>query len=397
MLKNKKILLGVCGSIAAYKSAFLIRLLVKEGAEVRVIMTPSAAAFISPLTLSTLSKNPVHTEYFNSKDGTWNNHVELALWADVLLIAPATANTLAAMSVGLCYNLLLAVWLSAKSKVCVAPAMDLDMYLHPTTNDNLKRLSSMGVQIIPAETGELASGLSGQGRMAEPENILAFLNNMFQPGDFTGKKILINAGPTHEYIDPVRFIGNMSSGKMGISLAEEVANRGGHVVLVLGPVSLHVNHPNIEVLEVTGAEEMFEKCTQYFPQCDGAILAAAVADYRPESKSDIKIKKKSDQLNLTLVKTPDTLAELGKMKKQNQVLFGFALETDNELENALKKLNSKNLDSIVLNSLRDETAGFGKDTNKITIIDKSLGAIPFDTKSKKEVAKDIADHFLSKF
>lgn len=397
MLQNKKVLLGVCGSIAAYKSAFLIRLLVKAGADVRVIMTPSAADFISPLTLATLSKNPVYSEYFNPEAGTWNNHVELALWADVLLIAPATANTLAAMAMGLCDNLLLAVWLSARSKVLVAPAMDLDMYVHPTTLRNLASLESMGVGIVPAETGELASGLNGQGRMAEPEHIVAFLETSFQKQDFAGKTVLVNAGPTHEFIDPVRFIGNMSSGKMGICIAEEIADRGGKVFLVLGPVNLRPNHPNIEVHSVVDAENMFGTCTALFSQCDGAILAAAVADYRPEVKSDTKIKKNSDHFELSLVKTPDTLAELGKMKSEKQVLFGFALETDHEIENAIKKLTQKNLDSIVLNSLRDETAGFGKDTNKITIIDKSNGAIPFETKTKRAVAKDIADHFLSKF
>lgn len=397
MLKNKKILLGVCGSIAAYKSAFLIRLLVKAGAEVRVVMTPSAADFISPLTLATLSKNPVHTTYFNAEDGTWNNHVELALWADVLLIAPASANTIAAMAAGLCDNLLLAVWLSAKSKVMVAPAMDLDMYQHPTTRRNLDTLASMGVAVIPAESGELASGLSGQGRMAEPENILTFLQEQDPLQDFAHKKILVNAGPTHEFIDPVRFIGNMSSGKMGICIAEEIAQRGGQVILVLGPVATTPSHPNIQVIKVVEAEEMYRECTHIFPDCDGAILAAAVADYRPEFKSDTKIKKKTDQMDLSLVKTPDTLAELGRLKSHKQVLFGFALETNNELENARKKLSQKNLDSIVLNSLNDELAGFGKDTNKITIIDKSNQETRFDAKSKKEVAKDIVNHFLAKF
>lgn len=391
MLKNKKIILGVCGSIAAYKSAFLTRLLVKAGAEVRVVLTPAAASFVSPLTFSTLSKNPVLSEYFNPETGDWNNHVELALWADLVLIAPATAHTVASMASGLCDNLLLAVWLSAKCPVMIAPAMDLDMYRHPTFVRNIESLKQMKVRVIESGHGELASGLVGEGRMEEPEHILETVVRLFGPGEFEGKKILVNAGPTYEFLDPVRFIGNLSSGKMGYSIAEELADRGAEVHLVSGPVSIRTSHPGIQVYAVTGADEMYEKCTKLFPKMNAAILSAAVADYKSASTETAKIKKKSDNMILPLVKTPDTLAALGKLKKK-QVLIGFALETDQEEKNAREKLEKKNLDAIVLNSLNDKGAGFMSDTNKITLIDNKGENIKFELKSKKAVASDIADY-----
>lgn len=391
MLKNKRIILGVCGSIAAYKAAFLTRLLVKAGAEVKVVMTPAAASFVSPLTFSTLSKNPVNSEYFNAETGDWNNHVELALWADLLLIAPATAHTIASMASGLCDNLLMAVWLSAKCPVMVAPAMDLDMYRHPTFLRNINALKQMNVEVIESGHGELASGLIGEGRMEEPEQILSLVVKKLGSPDFKGRKILVNAGPTYEFIDPVRFIGNLSSGKMGYSLAEELANRGAEVHLVSGPVSIQTSHPGIHLYHITGADEMYETCTELFPNMDAAILSAAVADYKPAQKASAKIKKKSDTMELELVKTPDTLAALGKIKK-GQILIGFALETDREEQNAKEKLEKKNLDAIVLNSLNDKGAGFMSDTNKITLIDNKGEKVNFELKSKKAVAADIADY-----
>ena len=331
MLKNKKIIVGVSGSISAYKSAFLIRLLVKQGAEVRVVMTPDALAFISPLTLSTLSKNTVYSQYYDANTGVWHNHVELALWADIILIAPATANTIAKMATGICDNLLLAVWLSAKSKVVVAPAMDLDMYQHPTFKKNMADLASIGVEIIEAESGELASGLEGEGRLAEPETIVQYLKNIDVEQDFFRKIVLINAGPTYEHLDPVRFIGNHSSGKMGIDIAEEIAKRGGSVNLVLGPTDIRPQNPHIQVINVMSADEMHAACIDFFKQSDIAILSAAVSDYKPKVKSDQKIKKQTDHIALELVKTPDILAKLGQLKKENQILVGFALETENEI------------------------------------------------------------------
>lgn len=396
MLKNKKILLGVSGSISAYKSAFLIRLLVKQGAEVRVIMTPDAVSFISPLTLSTLSKNPVYSTYYDATTGDWHNHVELALWADVFIVAPATANTIAKMAAGICDNLLLAVWLSAKSKIIMAPAMDLDMYQHPTFKRNIDFLMAMGVEIIDAENGELASGLVGEGRLAEPESIVRFLIDSIIHKDLFGKRFLVNAGPTYEHIDPVRYIGNHSSGKMGIAIAEEIAKRGGEVNLVLGPTALQPKNPLIKVHNIVSADEMCEMCSRIFKESDVAILSAAVADYKPLIKSDQKIKKQEDHISISLVKTQDTLATLGKMKTKSQILVGFALETENEMENAKQKLAKKNLDFIVLNSMQDKEAGFGKDTNKITIIDKSEKVLQFALKSKRMVAIDIVNHIITK-
>lgn len=390
---NKKVLLGVCGGIAAYKTALLVRNLIKAGAEVRVVMTPSATSFIGPLTLATLSKNKVHTEFFDPSSGEWANHVELALWADLMVIAPATSHTIAKMANGLCDNLLLATYLSAKSPVMIAPAMDLDMANHPSLLRNLSTLKSDGVTVIPYEEGELASGLTGKGRMAEPETILEHIDALLNlQDDFSGRNILVNAGPTHEPIDPVRFIGNRSTGKMGVAIANELGKRGANVQLVLGPTAESFTfHSNVSVNRIQTAEEMFKECTRIFTNCDAAVLSAAVADFSPEHKTDKKIKKTTNSISLTLVKTPDTLAELGKKKSGKQVLVGFALETDNELENAQDKLNRKNLDMIVLNSLQDSGAGFGYDTNKITTIDKSGEICTFDLKSKHEVAKDIVD------
>jgi phosphopantothenoylcysteine decarboxylase / phosphopantothenate---cysteine ligase len=396
MLKNKKIVVGVSGSISAYKSAFLIRLLVKQGADVRVIMTPDAVSFISPLTLSTLSKNPVYSNYYDAKTGEWHNHVELALWADLLLVAPATANTIAKMANGICDNLLLAVWLSAKSKVIIAPAMDLDMYQHPTLKKNLDYLMAIGVEVIDAENGELASGLVGEGRLAEPESIVQYINQLYVEQDLLGKIALVNAGPTYEHLDPVRYIGNHSSGKMGIAIAEELAKRGATVHLVLGPTNIRPTNQAIHVYDAISADDMLANCIALFEQSNIAVLSAAVADYKPIVKSDQKIKKQTDHLSIELVKTPDILATLGKMKNSSQLLVGFALETENELENARNKLVRKNLDFIVLNSMQDKDAGFGKDTNKITIIDNSEKVLQFATKSKKMVAADIVDHIIKK-
>lgn len=389
MLRNKKIVLGVCGSIAAYKAAILTRLLIKQGAEVKIILTAAAVEFITPLTLATLSKNPVLVDFKKDDTGEWNNHVELGLWADALLIAPASANTLAKMAQGLCDNLLLATYLSARCPVFLAPAMDLDMYQHPATRKNLSDLNEYGNHIIEAEFGELASGLIGNGRMAEPEHIIEHLENHFSANDrFKGKKVLITAGPTHEQIDPVRFIGNHSSGKMGYALANSMADKGAEVTLVSGPTSLTVDHPNIRLIRVNSAEEMYRQSIKHYEQSEVAILAAAVADYTPRDKSVQKIKKEKNGLTITLVKTHDIALELGKMKKPHQINVGFALETENETDNARKKLTSKNFDLIVLNSLRDDGAGFGHDTNKITIIDEN-NSRNFELKSKKDVAEDI--------
>lgn len=393
MLSNKKFLIGVSGGIAAYKTAYIIRNLVKAGAEVRVIMTDSAKAFIGPLTLSTLSKHQVYSDFFDAATGQWSNHVELALWADYYLIAPTTSNTIAKMANGICDNLLLATYFSAKSPVYIAPAMDLDMAEHPSLSRNLATLSSDGVQIIPFESGELASGLNGQGRMAEPETIVETLRIATESNnDLEKKKILINAGPTQEAIDPVRYIGNRSTGKMGVAIANECASRGAHVDLVLGPTSTTFSlHPNIALHRVQSAQNMYDICTALFHTSDAAILSAAVADFTPELKSDIKIKKTANTLTLQLVKTPDTLATLGSQKKDNQVLVGFALETNDALENAKDKLKRKNLDLIVLNSLADAGAGFGYDTNKVTTIDKQGEICTFGLKTKTEVAKDIVN------
>ena len=392
-LDGKKIILCITGSIAAYKAAFLVRLLVKANADVRVIMTPSACSFITPLTLSTLSKHEVHTEV--SDGNSWNNHVELGLWADAMVVAPTTATTLAKMANGIADNMVVATYLSAKCPVFIAPAMDLDMWKHPSTVSNIEKLTSYGNTIIPVGHGELASGLHGDGRMAEPEEIVAFLEKTFEEKmDLTGKKILVTAGPTHEAIDPVRFIGNRSSGKMGVSIAEVCASRGARVELVLGPSKLEVNHPNINCTRVQSAAQMYDAATKAFDDCDAGIMAAAVADYTPKTVSDIKIKKKDGDLNIPLQRTKDIAGYLGSIKK-NQVLIGFALETNDEIANANRKLQKKNMDFIVLNSLNDKGAGFQHDTNKIRIIKKSGEEIlEFELKSKKEVAEDIVDELV---
>ena len=392
MLKGKKILLGITGSIAAYKSAILVRLLVKQGAEVKIIMTTAAKDFVTPLSLSTLSKNDVLADI--TDNDTWANHVMLGRWADIMLIAPLSCNTLAKMANGLCDNLLMAVYLSATCPVVVAPAMDEDMWHHNSTKENLKKITSFNNQIIPVEKGELASGLVGEGRMAEPENIVNWLEIFFlNKLELKGKKVLITAGPTYEAIDPVRFIGNHSSGKMGVAIAEEMKNRGANVTLVLGPSNINVSE-NIEVIKVNSANEMYEACINHFEKTDIAVMSAAVADYTPVSTASQKIKKNEGTFNIELTKTKDILKSLGEKKKNKQILVGFALETNNEKEYALKKLQTKNADMIVLNSLNDAGAGFGYDTNRITIFDKHNNEYKFDTKSKKEVAIDIVNTII---
>jgi phosphopantothenoylcysteine decarboxylase/phosphopantothenate--cysteine ligase len=392
MLQGKNILLGVTGSIAAYKSAYLIRQWVKEGADVQVVMTPLAKEFITPLTLATLSKHPVLVDFFDPTNGNWNSHVNLGLWADAFVIAPATANTLAKMANGIADNLLLTSYLSAKCPVFIAPAMDLDMWLHPATQHNLQQLQSIGVQVIEPTVGELASGLEGKGRMADPETITISLHHFFAVKQtLHGKKIIITAGPTYEKIDPVRFIGNYSSGKMGFALAEECAERGASVTLITGPVHMTTTHPNIHRIDVESAAEMYEVTTKLFPDQDIAILSAAVADFAPELKTSQKLKREGDGLVLHLKSTQDIASSLGKMKREKQILVGFALETEHEIENAQLKLQRKQLDFIVLNSLRNPQAGFGYDTNQITIIDKQGSATEFPVKDKHEVAKDIID------
>ncbi|MCU0384015.1 MAG: bifunctional phosphopantothenoylcysteine decarboxylase/phosphopantothenate--cysteine ligase CoaBC [Cyclobacteriaceae bacterium] len=399
MLEQKKILVGVTGSIAAYKAALLVRLLVKEGATVKVLMTRDATTFITPLTLGTLSKNPVLIEFANEQDGTWNNHVELGLWADAFIIAPATANTLAKMANGFCDNLLLATYLSARCPVFFAPAMDLDMLQHAATQNNIKKLLAFGNHLIHATHGELASGLVGEGRLAEPEEIVTTIKDHFTPKRFLNKKVLLTAGPTYEAIDPVRFIGNHSSGKMGFALAETLASQGAQVTLVSGPTHLQSTHKNIRLIKVQNAEEMAATCLTEFTTCNLAILAAAVADYKPLYKAEQKIKKKDENLSIELTKTQDIAATLGKQKKNNQLLIGFALETEQEESNALKKLESKNFDMIVLNSLQHKGAGFGHDTNQISIYLRDKTKIDFQLKNKTEVARDIVntivDHLMS--
>lgn len=394
LIRNKKIIVGITGSIAAYKAAFLVRLLIKNGAEVQVVMTEAATHFIPAITLSTLSKNKVLVELIN--DENWNNHVELGLSADLILIAPATANTIAKMSNGICDNLLQAIYLSAKCPVAFAPAMDLDMWLHPSTQNNVAKLQQYGNHLIDVEDGELASGLVGKGRMAEPETIVEWVNQFFQSKNelqkLEGKNILITAGPTFEPIDPVRFIGNRSSGKMGIELAKIAANNGAKVTLLLGDTTLKANHPNITTYSCPTAQSIYDKATECFLKNDIAICAAAVADYTPTIFADSKIKKADNNLIIELKKTPDTLAALGKLKTENQVLVGFALETNNELENAKTKLKNKNADIIVLNSLQNKGAGFQLDTNQITILDSKNNVIDFDLKSKELVAIDILKH-----
>jgi phosphopantothenoylcysteine decarboxylase / phosphopantothenate---cysteine ligase len=399
MLKGKHILIGVTGGIAAYKTAAIIRLLVKESADVKVIMTDNAKDFITPLTLSTLSKNPVSSAFYNPDNGDWNSHVDLGLWADLFLIAPATANSIAKMANGIADNLLLTSYFSARCPVFVAPSMDLDMLKHPATVINLETLRAFGNYILEPATGELASGLTGKGRMAEPEEIVKEINNFFlkkkRYKPLTGKHLLINAGPTREPIDPVRFISNYSSGKMGIALADAASDYGATVDLVLGPVTIAPSDSEIKIINVTTAEMMASECISRFPRCDVAIMSAAVADYTPETTSSSKIKKNGSGLTLELKPTTDIAAALGKLKKPSQLLAGFALETNNELENAVEKLHRKNLDIIVLNSLNEQGAGFELPTNRITIIDRNNNIDKFELKSKDEVARDILDKIVS--
>lgn len=398
VLSGKNILLGITGGIAAYKTTYLVRFFIKRGADVRVVMTASAKDFVTPLTLSTLAKNPVLSSFTNEEDENqlWNNHVELGLWADIMLIAPATANTLSKMANGICDNLLLATYLSAKCPIYFAPAMDLDMYRHESTKATFETLKNFGNSIIPAEHGELASGLTGEGRMAEPETIVTFIeNDILKKLPLRHKKVLITAGPTYEPIDPVRFIGNHSSGKMGFELAREAANLGAEVTLVTGPTQLTVKHSLIQVIPIKTAAEMYDAVHQHYSDTDIAILSAAVSDYRPKNTSQKKIKKKAVSLHIELEPTKDILASLGVLKK-HQFLVGFALETDNELAHAKQKLKNKNLDAIVLNSLNDKGAGFGSPTNKITFIDKQLHTTAFTLKSKAEVAKDIFNEILNR-
>lgn len=393
MLKGKKILLGVTGSIAAYKAALLVRILVKEGAEVKVIMTAAAKDFISPLTLGTLTKNPVITDLF--KDDAWANHVMLGRWADLMLIAPLSCNTLARMAAGICDNLLLSVYLSAACPVMVAPAMDEDMWKHPATRRNLRTLATFGHHVVQVGTGELASGLYGEGRMAEPDDILKEIVGYFhQQGSLKGKKAMVTAGPTFEHIDPVRFIGNHSSGKMGVAIARELLNRGAEVTLILGPATGELQLEGLDTIRVQTAREMYDACHRAFGETDITVMAAAVADYTPALVAPEKIKKNEEDWSLTLKKTPDILKSLGQMKKDGQTLVGFALETRNERDNALSKLAQKNADIIVLNSLTDQGAGFGKDTNKITVFDRNGGERRYELKSKTEVAKDIVDYIM---
>ena len=399
VLSGKKILLGVSGGIAAYKTATLVRLFIKAGAHVQVIMTPASKDFVTPLTLSTLSKNPVHSTFYNEEDtnAQWNNHVELGLWADLMMIAPATANTLSKMVNGNCDNLLIATYLSAKCPVYFAPAMDLDMYKHPSTLASFNTLKQFGNIIIPAESGELASGLSGEGRMAEPENIISFLEaDLLSKLPLKGKKVLITAGPTYESIDPVRFIGNHSSGKMGFDIANHAANLGAEVILISGPTNLKVENNAIKVIRIVSAQDMYIACHQFYNDVDVAIAAAAVADYKPKNVSEQKIKKTEINFSIELEKTKDILASLGEIKKK-QFLIGFALETENEIENAKLKIQKKNLDLIVLNSLQDKGAGFGKSTNKITFIDKEFNIEPMELKSKEEVAVDILNKVITHY
>lgn len=392
MLKGKHIILGVTGGIAAYKSASLVRLLVKAGAEVQVIMTPSAKQFVAPLTFSTLSGKPVISEFFTANTGQWNSHVDLGLWADAMIIAPATASTIGKMANGIADNMLVTTYLSAKAPVFVAPAMDLDMMRHPSTIRNIESLRSYGNIIIEPAEGELASHLVGKGRMEEPENIVGVLSDFFKPKDLTGLNILVTAGPTFEKIDPVRFIGNYSTGKMGYAIAEEAASRGANVTLVSGPVSIKPEHKSIHLISVESAKEMLDSCTELFDKTDCAIMCAAVADYAPTKMSTEKIKREHNEIPvIELVKNPDIAATLGANKRPGQLLVGFALETNNETQNAVEKLAKKNLDMIVLNSLRDAGAGFGTDTNKITIFTASGITCEYPLKTKKEVATDIID------
>ncbi|MDR0743642.1 MAG: bifunctional phosphopantothenoylcysteine decarboxylase/phosphopantothenate--cysteine ligase CoaBC [Tannerella sp.] len=395
-MKGKKIILGITGSIAAYKAAYLIRALVKKGAEVQVVITPAGKEFITPLTLATLSCHPVISDFFSNRDGTWNSHVDLGLWADAMLIAPASASTIGKMARGIADNILVTTYLSCKAPVFIAPAMDLDMYAHPATQQNLDTLRSYGNHIIEPNTGFLASGLEGKGRMSEPDDIVNVLNDFFiSSNDLQKKKILITAGPTYEKIDPVRFIGNYSSGKMGFALAEACAARGGNVFLISGPVVLKTKHPSIKRIDVESADEMYEEAVRLYPSCDMAILCAAVADYRPEHSVSEKIKREqNDVLKISLVRNKDIAATLGSGKKNHQLLVGFALETKDGITHARDKLQRKNLDVIILNSLNDKGAGFGYDTNKVTLIDKSGWETHLPLKSKTEIAEEITDYLI---
>lgn len=391
MLRGKKIILGITGSIAAYKAATLVRLLVKEGAEVKVLMTPLAKEFITPLTMATLSGNPILVDFFNPENGDWNSHVDLGLWADAYIIAPATANTIGKMVTGVADNLLLTTYLSAKCPVFVAPAMDLDMFAHPSTKRNLETLKSYGNMIIEPAVGYLASGLEGKGRMEEPENIVRYMDDFFTPKKMLGKKVLITAGPTYEKIDPVRFIGNFSSGKMGFALAESCARQGAEVTLIAGPVKMRARHQNINRIDVDSADEMYKMVMKYFGKMDGAILCAAVADFTPVEKLKSKIKREKDNLTLELKPTQDIAAAVGKIKRGEQFVVGFALESDNEEANAIAKMERKNFDFIVLNSLQDHHSGFGFDTNKVSIIHRSGMKRNYELKSKLDVADDIVN------
>lgn len=391
MLRGKKIILGITGSIAAYKAATLVRLLVKEGAEVKVLMTPLAKEFITPLTMATLSGNPILVEFFNPENGDWNSHVDLGLWADAYIIAPATANTIGKMMTGVADNLVLTTYLSAKCPVFVAPAMDLDMFAHPSTKRNLETLKTYGNMIIEPAVGYLASGLEGKGRMEEPENIVRYMDDFFTPKKMLGKKVLITAGPTYEKIDPVRFIGNFSSGKMGFALAESCARQGAEVTLITGPVKMRARHQNINRIDVDSADEMYKMVMKYFSKMDGAILCAAVADFTPVEKLKSKIKREKDNLTLELIPTQDIAAAVGKIKKGEQFVVGFALESDNEEANAVAKMERKNFDFIVLNSLQDHHSGFGFDTNKVSIIHRSGMKRNYELKSKLDVADDIVN------
>jgi len=395
-LKDKNILLGITGSIAAYKAAILVRLLVKEGANVKVVMTKLAKEFITPLTMATLSKNPILVDFFDPESGQWNSHVDLGSWSDLYLIAPATANTMGKMAHGIADNLLLTTYLSAKCPVMVAPAMDLDMYQHTANLKNIEILKSYGNIIIEPVTGELASGLSGKGRMEEPEMITQKVIDFFSvKKKLKNKRILVTAGPTYEPIDPVRFIGNYSSGKMGYALANELAEQGAEVILISGPTALTINNPSVKKIDVQTADEMFDATVKYFKNCDAAIMSAAVADYKPAQRYRQKVKRNNDKLAISLEPNKDIAAHLGKIKKKNQVIVGFALETNDEIKNATQKINTKNLDFIVLNSLKDEGAGFGVNTNKISIIDNKGKVEKFNLKSKNEVAVDIVKKLMS--
>ena len=395
MLKGKKIVLGITGSIAAYKSCLIIRELVKRGAEVQVVITPAGKEFITPITLSALTQKPVVSDFFSQRDGTWHSHVALGLWADAMLIAPCTASTLGKMANGVADNMLITTYLSMKAPVFIAPAMDLDMYAHPTTQQNLDRLRSFGNHVIEPGSGFLASGLEGKGRMEEPETIVDCLDAFFEPKDLEGRRILITAGPTYEKIDPVRFIGNYSSGKMGFALAEECARRGGEVTLVAGPVALKTVHPSITRIDVESCREMYAAAVEAFPKADAAILCAAVADFRPAEVAQQKIKRVGENLDIRLVPNPDIAAELGRMKQERQVMVGFALETNDEQQNAEHKLEKKNLDFIVLNSLRNRGTCFQSDENQISIISHE-GRKDYNKKPKREVARDIVDELQAR-